>query len=210
MHNPNPIDPGRPFQAALLAFLVLTTSALPVLAGNPGNPAALARERCAGCHGEDGNGVATSIPKLAGQQSVYLLREMKDYRDGRRRNDIMTPMLAGLSDAELEGLAQHYAMQKPSPGVVTHPQRLALGKRIYMQGNPDSGVPACEGCHEANGEGAGKFARVAGQHAEYSQEQLRQYASGERSNGVRVMRTIAQRLTEEEKLAVIEYMSSLK
>ncbi len=189
----------------LLGGLVLSASVC-----NAAPAAQLASERCAACHGEDGNSVVANFPKLAGQQAVYLLREMKDYRDGRRKNDIMAPMLAGLSDAELEDLASFYAKQKPAPGVVNHPERLALGKRIYMQGNSDSGVPACEGCHEANGEGADKFARVAGQHAEYALEQMRLYASGERANGVRVMRTIAQRLTEEEKLAVIEYMSSLK
>jgi cytochrome c553 len=167
-------------------------------------------ETCAGCHAEDGNSVVPGFPKLAGQQQVYLLREMMDYKEGRRQSDIMAPVLADLSAEDVTKLAAYFAAQKPTPDEVANPERLALGKRVYLEGNTQTGVPSCDGCHEENGEGSKKFPRVAGQHAEYVLEQLAQYASGQRSNGKKVMRTIAERLSKEEAEAVAEYMSSLK
>lgn len=171
---------------------------------------ALVNETCAACHGPDGNSVVADFPKLAGQQKSYLLREMQDYKEGRRHHEIMSTLMAGLNEEDLEALADYYAAQRPTPGEVSKPELLSLGKRIYLEGNTQSGVPSCDGCHEENGEGSKKFPRVAGQHAAYSLEQLNQYATGRRSNGVRVMRTIAQRLTREEAEAVAQYMASLK
>ena len=170
----------------------------------------LINETCGGCHGADGNSVVPEFPKLAGQQKAYLLREMKDYKEGRRQNDIMVPIMSGLSDADMEALAAYYADQEPQPGSVGKPELLALGKRVYLDGNTKTGVPSCDGCHEENGEGSKKFPRVAGQHVAYTMDQVAQYASGKRSNGVKVMRTIAERLTKEEVEAVSEYMASLK
>lgn len=182
-------------------------------AGLPGDAKkgkAIAQQQCASCHGDDGNSQVSSFPKLAGQQSAYLLRELQDYRSGARANEVMTAIVAGLSDDDMAHLATYYAKQEPAPGQVSRPELLAAGKKFYLEGNSDSGVPSCDGCHEENGEGSKRFPRVAGQHAEYTLEQIRQYASGKRSNGVKVMRTIAQRMTEAEALAVVEYMSSLK
>ncbi|MFN3594720.1 MAG: c-type cytochrome [Thiobacillaceae bacterium] len=171
---------------------------------------ALVNETCAACHGPDGNSVVPDFPKLGGQQKSYLLREMQDYKEGRRQHEIMSTLMAGLSEDDLGALADYYAAQTPTPGEVSKPELLSLGKRIYLEGNTQSGVPSCDGCHEENGEGSKKFPRVAGQHAAYSLEQLNQYATGRRSNGVKVMRTIAQRLTREEAEAVAQYMASLK
>jgi cytochrome c553 len=170
----------------------------------------LATETCGGCHGVDGNSVVPDFPKLAGQQQAYLLRELTDYKEGRRQSDVMVPVVATLSTEDMAKLAAYYAAQKPTPGTVTRPELLALGKRIYLEGNTKSGVPSCDGCHEENGEGSKKFPRVAGQHTAYALEQIRQYATGKRSNGVQVMRTIAERLSKEEAEAVAEYMASLK
>lgn len=171
---------------------------------------ALVNETCAGCHGPDGNSAVPDFPNLAGQQKTYLLREMLDYKEGRRHSDVMVPLMTPLSQEDMSKLADYYAAQKPAPGTVSKPELLALGKRIYLEGNTKSGVPSCDGCHEENGEGSKKFPRVAGQHVAYTLEQMAQYASGKRTNGVKVMRTIAERLTKEEALAVAEYMASLK
>ncbi|MDO9226395.1 MAG: c-type cytochrome [Pseudomonadota bacterium] len=171
-----------------------------------GPPAAAA---CAGCHGADGNSTVTTFPKLAGQQQVYLLRELKDYKSGKRASEIMAPFMADLSEANLEELATWYAKQKPAPGVKGDPALLKLGKALYMNGNNKTDVPACASCHEDDGSGYKKFARVAGQHVEYTLEQFRLYASGKRSNGARVMQTVAERMTEQETRAVAEYMASM-
>jgi cytochrome c553 len=200
----------RPVHAGwLLAGLILSFSAHSA-PGDPAKGEKLANEACASCHNADGNSVVPSFPKIAGQHAAYLLREMKDYREGRRQNEIMQPLLTPLTEDDLANLAAYFSKQKQTDGVVNKPELLELGKRVYLKGNPTSGVPSCDGCHEENGEGSGKFPRVSGQHAEYTLEQVKQYATGKRSNGVKVMRTIAERLTEEELNAVVEYMSSLK
>jgi cytochrome c553 len=138
------------------------------------------------------------------------LRELQDYKSGKRANDIMTPLVAGLSDDDMLHLSAFYAKQEAKDGVVTNADLLALGKKVYLEGNDKNGVPSCDGCHEENGEGSKRFPRVAGQHVDYTLDQIQQYATGKRSNGVKVMRTIAERLTPDEARAVAEYMASMK
>lgn len=171
---------------------------------------ALVTETCVGCHGVDGNSPIPTVPKIAGQQKVYLLNELKFYKEEKRHSDVMTAMVASLNDDELAGLAAYYSAQTPSPGEVTKPNLLALGKRVYLEGNTKSGVPSCDGCHEENGEGSKKFPRVAGQHVPYVLEELGRYAADKRNSGSKVMRTVAERLTKEEAEAVAEYMASQK
>lgn len=195
----------RMFAGMCLCALV---GAAPVLAA--GKAETLAAETCAACHGADGNSVVDAFPKLAAQQKSYLLREMKDYKEGRRQHDMMTPLMAPLSEDDMTALASFYAGQSATANPPGKAEWLALGKRVYLEGNTKTGVPSCDGCHEENGEGSKKFPRLAGQHVAYTLDQLQQYASGKRSNGVKVMRTIAERLSADETRAVAEYMSSLK
>jgi len=171
---------------------------------------ALVTQTCAGCHGPDGNSPLANVPKLAGQHKVYLLSEMRNYREQKRHSDVMFAIISALGDDEMASLAEYYAAQTPTPGTVTRPNLLALGKRIYLEGNTNSGVPSCDGCHEENGEGSKKYPRVAGQHVTYLLEEIARYAEGKRNGGAKVMRTVAARLTKEEAEAVAEYMASLK
>ena len=201
---------GRAGLASAVMAMGLGYAALGTTAPPDPKVERLASETCGGCHGADGNSAVPEFPKLAGQQQVYLQRELADYKEARRQNDIMAPMAASLSEDDMAKLAAYYAAQKPAVGTVSKPDLLALGKRIYLEGNTKSGVPSCDGCHEENGEGSKKFPRLAGQHVAYTLDQIAQYASGKRSNGVRVMRTIAERLTKEEAEAVAEYTASLK
>lgn len=174
------------------------------------SPAATAAANvCAGCHGADGNSVATTFPKLAGQQKKYLLKELKDYKSGKRVSEIMAPFMATLSEDDLAELAAYYAKQKPAPGVPGDPAMQAVGKALYLKGNSKTDVPSCDGCHEENGNGDGKFPRIAGQHVDYTLDQFRLYAAGKRTNGARVMQAVAERMSEQEARAVAEYMASM-
>lgn len=199
-----------PLAAALLSLCVMaTTATTAVRADDAAKAASIASEVCGGCHGADGNSLVPAFPKLAGQQQVYLLRELKDYKSGKRVSEIMVPLVANLSDDDLSQLAAYYAKQKPTAGKVNTPSLLSLGKELYLQGNSKTDVPSCDGCHEENGSGGGKFPRVAGQHTEYVLDQFRLYATGKRTNGARVMQAVASRMSEEEARAVIEYMASM-
>ncbi len=198
----------------LLATLVLLGFGMAlsggVAADSPAaQAAATAANVCAGCHGADGNSEATTFPKLAGQQKVYLLRELKDYKSGKRVSEIMAPFMASLTNAELPELAAYYARQKPASGVAGDPALLAIGKELYLKGNSRTDVPSCDSCHEEDGTGSGKFPRVAGQHVDYALDQFRLYAAGKRTNGARVMQAVAERMSEQETRAVAEYMASM-
>jgi cytochrome c553 len=171
--------------------------------------ASLANDVCGGCHGADGNSVAPVFPKLAGQQKVYLLRELKDYKSGKRVSEIMAPLVTSLSEEDLSNLAAYYAKQKAAPGVAGDAKLLSVGKNLYLKGNSKTDVPSCDSCHEEDGSGSGKFPRVAGQHVDYALDQFRLYATGKRTNGARVMQAVAERMTEEETRAVAEYMASM-
>jgi len=180
----------------------------PVLA-DAAKGAALAEETCAACHGPEGNSLVPSFPKLAGQQKVYLLRELKDYRSGKRVSEMMGPLVSTLTDEDLTNLADYYAKQKPTPGIANEPNLIPVGKNLYLKGNSNTDVPSCDSCHEEDGSGSGKFPRVAGQHVDYALDQFRLYATGKRTNGSRVMQAVAQRMSEKETRAVAEYMASM-
>ncbi len=199
--------PTSKFLAALALLGGGISLASAALAESPA--ARAAANVCAGCHGVDGNSVATTFPKLAGQQKKYLLRELQDFKWGKRVSEIMAPFMADLSEADLVELATYYAKQKPAPGVAGDPALLKAGKALYLKGNSKTDVPSCDGCHEENGNGDGKFPRVAGQHADYVLEQFRLYAAGKRTNGARVMQAVAERMSEQEARAVAEYMASM-
>jgi cytochrome c553 len=186
------------------------TIAAPALNGDATKGKTIAGETCAGCHGADGNSEVPTFPKLAGQHAVYLVKEMKDYKSGHRVSDIMLPVMTPLSEQDMIDVALFYAKQKPTSAGATKPELVETGKKVYLEGNSKSGVPSCDGCHEEDGTGSAKFPRVAGQHADFTIEELQRYASGKRVYASKVMRTVAERLTPQEAEAVAQYMASMK
>jgi cytochrome c553 len=194
---------------ALLTGGTALAIAADTVKGDPAKAISIVEKVCVGCHGMDGNSPVPNFPKLAGHHADYLLHEMQEYKEHHRDNEMMSPLMQDLSSADMANLAVYFATQRSAPGAVTQPALLALGKKIYLEGNPDSGVPSCDGCHEENGAGSARFPRVAGQNPEYVLEQFRLYASGKRKFGKKVMRTVAERITEQEAKAVAEYIASM-
>ncbi len=173
---------------------------------------------CAACHGADGNSPAPAFPKLAGQGEKYLLKQMKDIRDGARPVPTMVGQVDNMTDQQLADIAAFYASQAPSGGQ-TDPELLELGEKIYRAGVAQRNVAACIACHSPTGKGnapAG-FPRLAGQHAEYTAAQLRAYRKGyENPEGrtndgdTRIMRTNAFGMSDAEIDAVASYVAGLK
>ena len=99
---------------APVAIAALLAAALPLTATAKGNPAAGKAKSvtCQACHGVDGKAIAPEYPNLGGQYESYLVKSLRDYRDGRRNNPIMSPMAANLTDQDIEDLAAWYASQK--------------------------------------------------------------------------------------------------
>jgi cytochrome c553 len=195
---------------ALLAGGMAVTIAAETLKGDPAKAEPLVASLCASCHGQDGNSPVPNFPNLAGQHAEYLLREMKDFKTEHRQSEVMAPFIAALKEEDLVNLAVYFAKQKPVQASVTRPELVALGKKIYLDGNSKSGVPSCDGCHEEDGSGSARFPRLAGQNPEYTVDAMKLYAHGKRTNGVKVMRTVAERMTEQEMQAVAQYLASLK
>jgi len=196
----------------LTAVLLCTAISFNVLAA--GDPAAGEAKAalCTACHGPAGNSVNPEWPKLAGQHAKYTAKQIHDFKEGVTRNDaLMAPMIAALSDQDIEDIAAYYAAQ-PSTGGFASEEMHALGERIYRGGNMDSGVPACIACHgpRGNGNGPAGFPRLAGQHATYTAKQLEDWRIGNRTNDPNDMMADAVRyLTPTEAQAVSEYIAGL-
>lgn len=197
---------------------VILTIAFAAVVASSAAPASdvpeLVRAVCSACHGVDGNGgdpKHTEYPKLAGKQSAYLRKQLKDYQDGKRKSIVMSQFAANLTPEQIEEVSTYYARQTSRPAAVTNSALLELGKRIYGDGNAESGVPACAGCHLPDASGNMRYPHLAGQHALYTYNELKKFASGERDNdrGL-VMQAVATRMTDEEMKAVSEYLASLK
>jgi len=165
---------------------------------------------CVACHAEDGNSLIPMFPKIAGLQEAYIIKQLRDFQSGRRKSDIMAPVVATLKPQDIEPLATYYSSQKLKPGEVTDKASVGFGKVVYFEGNEETGVPACVGCHQAQGAGHLIYPRIGGQHSVYVAQQLKNFAAGERSNDAnRFMRVVAKRMSEEEIQSVAEYLVSL-
>lgn len=151
------------------------------------------------------------FPKIAGLQESYLLKQLRDFQNGRRKNDIMAPIIAQLKPADFPALAAYYSSQKLKVGEVTDKKAADFGKMVFFEGNEETGVPACVGCHQPGGVGHLTYPRIGGQHVQYVVQQLKSFATGERSNDAsRFMRVTAKRMSEEEMQSVAEYLVGLE
>jgi len=165
---------------------------------------------CIACHAADGNSVISLNPKLAGQHPEYLIKQLTEFKSGKRANAVMSGMAAMLSDADMKELATYFSAQKQALGQAKTNGSGSLGEKIYRGGIAASNVPACAGCHGPAGAGLPKqFPRLAGQHADYISAQLRTFRTGERANAPMMM-AIAARMTDAEMAAVADYMQGLR
>lgn len=178
-----------------------------------GDPAA-GKEKsavCAACHGVDGNSSNPIWPKLAGQHSNYIIKQLMDFKAGQRENPQMSPMAANLSEQDMLDLAAYYSGQNIKHGT-TDPAALKLGQKIYRAGSIEAGVPACIACHGPTGRGnpAASYPALGGQHADYTYAQLKAFREGLRNNDLNeVMRTIVDRMTDAEIKSASEYIQGL-
>lgn len=200
------------YRFPVLLTFALSTLAAPVHADD--DVPELVRTLCAGCHGVDGNGAnpaRAEYPKLAGKRSAYLKKQLNDYRSGKRKSAIMAPLVSSLSAEQIDEVTAHYSRQTGKPSTVTNSDLIEIGRKIYQDGNVDSGVPACGGCHQPDASGDMRSPRLAGQHARYTYGELRKFATGERDNDRgQLMQAVAMRMTDEEMRAVSEYLASLE
>ncbi|MDA0189276.1 MAG: c-type cytochrome [Proteobacteria bacterium] len=177
----------------------------------------IAESICVGCHGADGNSAAAANPHLAGQIPQYIYKQLTNFKPAGdkpavRDNAIMAGMVATLSDEDMQSLAAYFSQQKLKPAAASDEQLIAEGRKLWRMGDFDKGVPACSGCHGATGAGLpAQYPALAGQFAEYTEDQLKKFRSGERANDPeKMMRTIAAKLSDRQMKAVAEYAAGLR
>ena len=166
---------------------------------------------CAACHGVDGNSTNPEWPKLAQQGAPYLEAQLKLFRDGLRKNALMSPQAANLTDEDIEDLAAYYSSQTGTPGAAEE-GKVELGQAIYRGGIIAKGVPACSACHSPSGAGnpVSKYPRVSGQHAAYTASMLKAYRAIELDYpSAEVMVGVTERLTDKEIEALASYIQGL-
>jgi cytochrome c553 len=165
---------------------------------------------CARCHGFDGAADGSgAFPKLAGQSSEYLERELRAYISGDRKNALMQPIAKGLNDAEIKAVSEYYATVHAIPVVprAPSPELLARGEQLAKVGDLDIRVQACESCHGPNGQGIPPTPYLAGQYSQYISVQMQMYRQGYRKTNQ--MTDPAKNLRDKDIAAVGAYFEQL-
>jgi cytochrome c553 len=184
---------------------------------DPAKGQTIAAQVCVACHMADGNSAQPENPKIAGQFSDYLYKQLTNFKPqgnakAARENPIMAGMVANLSDADMHNLAAYFSGQTLKPAAAQDKNLAALGQAIYRGGNLKTGVVACAGCHGPTGAGIPKqYPRISGQFAQYIEAQLKAFRSGARANDPNgMMRGVAARMTDQEIQAVAQYAAGLR
>ena len=184
---------------------------------DPAKAKPIAEAVCVGCHGADGNSPAAPNPNLAGQHAAYIAKQLANFKPvgdkpALRDNPIMAGMAAGLSDEDIKNLAAYFSQQKLTPAVAKDEKLIAEGQKLWRMGDFEKGIPACAGCHGPAGAGLpAQYPALAGQYAEYTEDQLKKFRAGERGNDPeKMMRMIAAKLSDQQIKAVAEYAAGLR
>ncbi len=190
--------------------LGLLTAAWSAHAADPELAKAVIKEKCQLCHGAEGEASSAIYPRLAGQNHNYLVKQLKNFRDGKRKSDTMNEMTKDLLDEEIEALAKYFSSKPALSHRIRDKGFFAVGEYLYMKGNKYSGIPACKSCHGEFGLGSNDLPRLAGQHKRYVADQLHAFGDRIRTNDNTIMHTIANKLTELEIEALALYVSGIK
>lgn len=157
---------------------------------------------CANCHGDGGNSLKPDTPNLAGQNPAYLLEQVRQFAEGKRRNEFMEGMIKAMNSDEKVGMVLFYAAQKVVHKPTSKPALAARGKEYFNK--------SCFRCHGEDGRGGEKFARIAGQQPDYLSLTLKRYRAG---TGVRVdplMAANTRLMTDADIEAVVAFVTSME
>lgn len=166
-----------------------------------------ASNACFTCHGLDGMGNGSGVPRLAGLDPGYLDHQLEAYADGRRDNESMRWIARQITGEQRLAVSFYYSQL---------PVSLASGPalappRIYSRGDPKRGIPSCASCHGVDGRGIGPAnPPLAGQPAPYLAYQLETWRRGQRRSDVNgIMLKISRALTPSEVSALAAYAAAL-
>lgn len=165
------------------------------------NAGAAKSDSCAHCHGTDGNSTSSAYPSLAGQTKEYLYRQIKAFKEGSRKNSMMSPAVVVLSDQDMQDLAEYFSGQTLMRSTAkTDPATIETGKKIASEAQ-------CVACHQPNFKGLNEFPRVSRQKYPYLVKQLKDFRDGTRVSDV--MGPTVKAMTDEQIEALAQYLTSL-
>lgn len=160
-------------------------------------------DSCAHCHGTDGNSTSSAYPSLAGQTTEYLYRQMKDFKEGRRKNAMMSPSIGVVSDRDMQELAEYFSAQSLVRSKFdADPAKVEQGKTIAQEAQ-------CTSCHQPGFKGLNEFPRLSRQKYPYIVKQLKDYRDGLRTNDNGLHAPAAKNLSDEQIAALAHYLASL-
>ena len=169
---------------------------------------------CGGCHGFDGNSSIPAYPKLAGQNEAYIVNQINAFKANTdRQNAIMMGMAAGLSDEDAADIGAYFQAQSLKDAAPFDADKAAAGRELYKGGDMQKGIPACQACHGPAGAGTAGigYPQLGGQYTDYTLAQLKAFKAGTRKNDDKMlMRSIVEKLSDDEMEAVSNYIASLK
>jgi len=195
--------------AATISGAIVSNSALS--AGNVETGATKAIV-CQACHGANGNSVNPEWPSLAGIGADYIAEQLKNFKDGKRKNPVMAPNAMALSPGDMADLGAYFD-SLTNTGLEADPSYWQAGQKLYRGGDEARGIPACMACHGPTGRGneTAKFPALRGQHSVYVVKQLSDYASGARATGPNgIMEAIAKRLSPDDMRNVAAYLQGIR
>jgi cytochrome c553 len=187
--------------ALALSALLISALAPPAYANAAAGEAKA--QSCFACHGSGGNSATPIFPSLAGQPKQFIMLELFQFREGKRKNELMSPVATPLSNADLTDLADYFSAQAIAPATVQTPQAIVdAGKALAVKNN-------CINCHAANLMGQQQMPRLAGQQRDYLRTQLLGFKASTRADTDGDMTSVAQGLSEQDIDVLAEYLSGL-
>lgn len=159
---------------------------------------------CSACHGQNGVPLQKDYPVIWGQQQGYLFIELRDFKTGARKNDLMSPIAQNLDLADLMPLAQYFA-QKAWPNLVQPP---ATGD-VLAQAQRINAAVVCTSCHQEGFKGDSVQPRLAGQNHDYLAKTMTDFRSGARGNNPG-MTDLMKAISESDIAALANYIAGLQ
>jgi len=170
---------------------------------------------CTACHGAQGRATNDGYyPRIAGKPAGYLFNQLRHFRDGRRKHPSMAYMVRYLPDSYLREIAQHFAAQHPPyPPAQTSNLAAAMatrGEQLVKQGDSARNVPACSACHDQTLLGVEPAVPgLLGLPHDYLYAQFANWRNGQRhAQQPDCMEQIAKRLSEEDVITVVSWLSA--
>lgn len=161
-------------------------------------------QACAACHGTDGNAPPGMFPNLAGQTWRYIYMQLKDFKEGRRKDPVMSPMAEPLSRQDMIDIANFYAAQPAKPSTFNADEaKIKLGKAKADE-------TLCVMCHLGGFAGQNEIPRVAGQQYEYIVKQMKDFKARTRTNDAGNMTSVARTLNDVDIENLAHYLTSLR